>query len=101
MRAIDTNNMKAMYSRSGISSYKTSQVSDAQLNEYVNNLFEAAKVLNEMLMEADNQVFLHCTTGISRSPTLVIVYLALFLRHKYWDSPKDLEEFVKKAYPDA
>ena len=54
-----------------------------------------------MLSDDEQEVFLHCTTGISRAPTLVIVYLALFLRHKNWDNLNDLEAFVKSAFPQA
>ena len=30
------------------------------------------------------QVYLNCTAGVSRGPTLMIVYLALFIKHKDW-----------------
>ena len=35
---------------------------------------------------------------MSRSPTLVLVYLSLFLKHKYWDNIPDLHSFILKHY---
>ena len=48
------------------------------MDEYVDNLFSAAKDMHELIGDEQNKVYLHCTTGISRSSTLAIVYLALF-----------------------
>lgn len=101
MRGINQDKMRMFYDRAQITSYQTFAVSDAIEDEYITNLFEAAKVLDQLLNDDEQEVFLHCTTGISRSPTLVIVYLALFLRHKNWDNLTELEAFVKKAFPQA
>jgi hypothetical protein len=40
-------------------------------------------------------VFLHCTSGVSRAPTVFLCYLALFLRHDHWKKNKNCEELRK------
>jgi hypothetical protein len=37
-----------------------------------------------MVNERDQHVFLHCFTGISRGPTILMCYFALFCRHPNW-----------------
>ncbi len=37
-------------------------------------------------------MFLHCTSGVSRAPTVFLCYLALFLRHENWKKNKNCEE---------
>lgn len=48
---------------------------------YVEHLFEAAIQLNDLLNVKKLKVFMHCSSGISRCPAVLIVYLCLFLRH--------------------
>lgn len=43
-------------------------------------------------------MFLHCTTGTTRGPTLYILYLSLFVRHEKWEDPEELERYVKQHY---
>jgi protein-tyrosine phosphatase len=38
-------------------------------------------------------VYLHCTSGISRAPALLVVYLCLFKRVKQWQSPYHANAF--------
>ena len=40
-------------------------------------------------------VYIHCTSGISRAPTVVMVYLCLFKRVKQWQNPYYVAQFVK------
>jgi len=41
--------LRVFYDRAQITTYRKSPVSDAITEEYVNNLFESAKVLDELL----------------------------------------------------
>ena len=44
-------------------------------------------------------VFVNCTTGVSRGPTLIIVYLALFIQHDCWDDLEKIYDFLQSEYP--
>lgn len=43
-----------------------------------------------------HHVYLHCSAGISRGPTLCLVYLALFMKHKHWNNLEMIETFIRQ-----
>ena len=51
-----------------------------------------------MINEHGEEVFVHCTTGISRVSTLVLVYLAIYCRHKQWNNVDALKSMLKNHY---
>lgn len=71
-----------MYDRVGITNVINFPVADEHIEDYVASLLEAAKQLDLMINEQGEEVYVHCTTGISRAPTLIMVYLAIYCRHK-------------------
>ena len=50
-------------------------------------------------MNEKKKVFLHCTAGVSRGPTLMIVYLSLYLKHKDWNDLDKIYDYVEKEFP--
>lgn len=44
------------------------------------------------------EVFVHCAAGVTRSPTLMIVYMALFIKDKRWRSVEDLYNYLEEVY---
>jgi len=90
--------MKAMYRNRGISQVLNHPVSDLDIDEYCGMLFKAAKVLNKLAAKGE-KVLVYCTTGASRSMTLLIVYFALFLKHPQWQNLDELEKFLKQEEP--
>jgi hypothetical protein len=44
------------------------------------------------------KVFVHDQTGVSRCTTLLIVYLALFIKHKSWRNIDELYALVEGEY---
>lgn len=44
------------------------------------------------------KLFVHCTTGVSRGPTLILVYLALFCKFEYWQDLLKIYEFLELEY---
>ena len=87
-------------------------VADNQMDEYCGQLFDAAKKLNSLLHggvtdeaeERTDKVYVHCTTGASRSATLAMAYLALYVRHPSWNKLDELHAFIRsknaKALPN-
>jgi len=69
-----------------------SSVSDINENEYCSDAFDAAVKLNDLVNVQGNNVFLHCTSGISRASTVFLCYLALFPRYENWRKNDDIEE---------
>jgi protein-tyrosine phosphatase len=73
-------------------------VSDNLESEYCDDLFRAALKLYELRDIQGKQVFLNCTAGVSRAPTLILVYMALFIRHESWRNIVELYGWLEEKY---
>ena len=90
-----------MFKRNGVSVYKNQLVRDQTEDDYCLTLFKAAVQLDELINGQGLHVFVHCFTGISRSPTLILLYWALFLRHPQWNDIPALEKDLISQIEDA
>ena len=63
--------------------YVRKPVSDWDDRQYSKDLFEAMKTLDQ-LHEANQKVFIFCSAGVSRSPTLATTYLSMYMKSKNW-----------------
>ena len=59
-------------------------ISDEDEDEYGEQLYQGALFLNNLIAHKGHTVFVHCTTGVSRSPTLALLYLSLFCQTALW-----------------
>ena len=81
-RGINWNTHQQWYRSRGIEACVHDTVGDDYENEYVRDLFRAVQKLNELINVKKHHVYLHCSAGVSRAPTLFIIYLALYIKHK-------------------
>ena len=70
-------------------------VSDMREQDLESNLFIASQHLNNMVNYLRLNVYIHCTSGLSRSPAVLITYLSLFKKIKFWDRAEDILKFIK------
>ena len=56
---------------------------DIELEEYSKQLFKVVEKLDGLLSEGKN-VFVHCLSGATRAPTVVLGYLCLYLKNQNW-----------------
>lgn len=70
-------------------------IHDFNENDLTSKLFEAAKVLNDMINNQGLTVYVHCTAGMGRAPACVLVYLCLFKKVSCWNNPTDVDRLVK------
>ena len=96
-RGIDTGKMMQFYRNNGINVVACVPVTDEDPEDYADDLFEAAKVLHDLIDVKGHKVFLHDTTGVSRAPTLYLVYLSLFKKSNL--PLNDMARELKKQYP--
>lgn len=61
-------------------------------------ILEAAKHLYQLVVTMGLNTLVHCTSGISRSPAVVIVYLCLFLKNERWQYPGEVKAFVDQFH---
>ena len=66
--------------------------------EYSDDLFQGAKMLHELVDVKKEKVFVNDQTGVSRCTTLLLVYLALFIKHKSWRNIDELYDFMESEY---
>ena len=89
-----------MFKKLGIG-YSLKTVTDVDDESYCKMAFQAAMLLEEIINKLDKTVFLHCFTSVSRSPTVVMVYFALFCRHPAWSNLDELLSYVRRQYAPA
>jgi protein tyrosine phosphatase len=97
-RGIDWNNLQNQYRQKGIEPYHE-PINDDQTPQYADGLFKGAVRLNQLKKQyKDDEIFVHCTAGVSRGPTLMIVYMALFIKDRRWRSVEDLYDYLEDIY---
>ena len=102
MRETNFDRLQKMFiNRSNITNVVNYPVDDVFLDDYVEALIGAAKQLDKMINEQGEEVFVNCTTGISRAPTLILVYLSIYCRHKQWNNLDALANYLKDAFPNS
>jgi len=101
MRGIQTRQLTELYRKNGIKQFLNSAVCDYEEEQYAEGLFKAACVLNTLANEKGYTVYVHDTNGVSRVATLMLVYIALFLKHKQWNNLPALQQFLKMQYPQG
>jgi len=89
-----------LYRQNGINQLANSSVMDADEEDYGDDLFNAACAMNNMV-EKGYTVYVHDTNGVSRVSTLILIYIALFLRHKQWNNIPALQQYLKVQYPQG
>lgn len=77
----DSTQRSNLYRQNGITQLAQSSCYDIDEEEYGDDLFNAACALND-LVEKGYTVYVHDTNGVSRISTLILVWIALFLKHK-------------------
>lgn len=97
-RGVNWNWLCQQYRSNGIQFCLNEPVSDVDENQYCNDLFRAALQLHDLRDIKGQQVYLNCTAGVSRGPTLMIVYLALFIKHKEWQNVEELYQYIENQY---
>ena len=70
-------------------------IHDFNEHDLTSKIFEAAKVLNDMINNQGLNVYVHCTAGMGRAPACVLVYLCLFKKVACWNNPTDVDRLVK------
>ena len=66
------------------------------------SLFVGAQHLNSLLnVQGEELVFIHCSSGMSRAPAVVVTYLCLFKRVKQWQSTSLVSQFVKAFHVNS
>ena len=78
--------MMKHYSEIGINAVHF-PIQDFNEHELTSKMFEAAKMLNDMINRQGLKVYVHCTAGMGRAPACVLSYLCIFKKVRGWYDP--------------
>ena len=86
--------LKQYYQNHNIRYYRF-PLSDLDEDELCASLFLGAQHLNNMINTEGLKVYVHCTSGISRAPALIVTYLCLFKKVKQWETPRKVAQYLR------
>ena len=93
-RGVNQGLMMKRYKEQGIHAVHFPIV-DFNEHDLSSKLFEAAKILNEIINHKGLNVYVHCTAGMGRAPASVLAYLCLFKKVRNWQDPYAVDRLVK------
>mmetsp|Transcript_11457 Transcript_11457/g.19382 ORF Transcript_11457/g.19382 Transcript_11457/m.19382 type:complete len:304 (+) Transcript_11457:792-1703(+) len=80
-----------LYEEKGIQKSMHYPIDDQDEAEYQTHVLTAAQYLNDLTKNQGHKVFIHCNSGISRSPTVLLAYMCLYKRARTWKSIDESE----------
>jgi len=100
-RGIDWDEMKEQYKDVGIERCMSFPVCDSTEEKYLEDLFDAAQHLNQLLCEEEHTVYIHCGSSITRGPTLALSYLCLFVKLRTYSNLTEANRLLKQYHQVA
>ena len=89
-----------MAKKHGITNVVSFPVDDLSENDdYVKAIYKVVNVIRE-IVESNQKVFVHCTSGISRAPTIGTLYLCIYEGMTVGDAVKSIKKFNPLAQPN-
>ena len=81
--------MRELYMKNGIHIVESKPIPEfSKTDSLCEYLFDAAKLLQSVLKERyQRNVFIHCSAGMTRAPSVAILYLCLFCKVEFWQQP--------------
>jgi len=100
-RGLNWPEMLAFYQSSDVTIARL-QIADFNPESLENNIFAAAKLLNELFARGskDTSVYVHCTAGMSRAAATVILYLAAFKGYGVQEAYEHVKKHRKVIAPN-
>ena len=103
-RGADVNEINSWYRQKGINTIINHPIDDTNENSLYQGLLEGSARLNQLMATGKNKVYVHCTSSVTRAPTLLNLYLCLYVKAVDWQSPMQVKSLIqyyhKPAYPN-
>ena len=96
-RGLEKEDMISLYNQHDIKTVIYHPVSDSNTQKYAMKTFAATQYLHGMRKKG-YKVFIHCSTGVSRAPTVVLAYLTLYKRVNNWNNVDEVNMFLKENH---
>lgn len=82
-RKVDWNMLQNMYKNNDIQAVFHYPIDESSKNYHV-KMFEVAQRLQDLVENKGRTVLIHCTTGVSRGPTVAILHQCLYKKVESW-----------------
>lgn len=86
------------YKEVGISNVYSYPIPDRDEDQYIEELFNAAQHLNDMINERELTVYIHDNSSMTRAPTLALTYLCLFVRIRTYENLPEASRLIKQYH---
>lgn len=100
-RGVDTEQMQLFYKAKGIKNIVSYPIDDSNQDSLHKGLLGAAEQLHKMYSNGggkNSKIYVHCTSSCTRSPSVVLTYLCLYVRaHKFRD-PVGVAHLIKSCH---
>lgn len=96
---IDWKRTLKIFYHNGIVLAKNFPVNDLHEEIYSSDIIQAAQYLNDMINNKNLNVYIYCSSGISRAPTVILAYLTLFKKAQCWQYIPLVESLIISHYP--
>ena len=68
--------------------------------EYAFDLFRICQKIHQIVeVERKGPLLVHCTSGVTRSPTVALAYLCIFKKIEDWDNPHGFSNYLRVLNP--
>lgn len=86
------------YREIGIDRTFSYPIADKDEDQYMDDLFNCAQHLNDLIEEQGHTVYVHDNSSTSRAPTLVMAYFSLFLKIRTIDNASESVKLMRQYH---
>lgn len=96
-RKVDWNMLQKMYKNNDIQAVFHYPIEEVSQNYHV-KMFEVAQRLQDLVENKGRTVFIHCTSGVSRGPTVALLHQCLYKKVNTWESVSKTSDYIKNSH---
>lgn len=97
-RGYSWSRLTQLYLSKGIKTAIHFPVDEYNEKEHKMKVFAAAQYLNDMVNNKGHRVYIHCSSGITRAPSVVLTYFCLFKRVESWRDIEKADNYLTSHY---
>ena len=98
-RGIDSTTIEKFYHSKGIKTIVNQAVNDHDTEAELNaSILKAVVNLHDLINVKNHTVYVHCTSSVTRAPTVAIAYICLFIKNHQYKQPNLIAQYVKKHH---
>lgn len=73
-----TENSEQLHCKQTNLNYVPFPIAEDSIDKMTDKMFQACLILNDMINNKGEKVYIHCLSGTARAPTLILLFLCLY-----------------------